>query len=355
MEELGIAPGRCAIGWGAVEDAGRFVSEFGRRALILGGRSSLEAVSRRLTRSLDSHAIDYVVVPFRGECSDDAIAEVSSLLSVGDVVVAVGGGRVIDTGKAAARRARAPVVTIPTSAATCAAATSLSIMHTPAGVYQSGRFLPPAPESLIVDLAVIQEAPPRLLAAGLADALARTRETALASRVALPTLASVLSQGSAQAYWGRVLATESAAALHALGSRNRSPALARVVAACIVGAGVSSGLCGGFFSLGVAHSIAYALTHLLHPDQALHGEVVGVGLLAQSTLEDASGQAWEETDAWLHSWGLPRSLTALGLPDTGSDTLDSLARQALRYLDLRHAVPFPVDALVMRDALARIA
>ena len=47
-----------------------------------------------------------------------------------EVVAGAGGGRIMDLVKAVAHLAGTPVVTIPTSAATCAAYTPMSVMYT---------------------------------------------------------------------------------------------------------------------------------------------------------------------------------------------------------------------------------
>lgn len=73
-------------------------------------------------------------VLFSGHCSESDVAQL--VAEAGDdraVVIGVGGGALLDTAKAVARRLGLPVVAIPTIAATCAAWTPLSVWYNDAG------------------------------------------------------------------------------------------------------------------------------------------------------------------------------------------------------------------------------
>ncbi|MFT7885274.1 iron-containing alcohol dehydrogenase, partial [Salmonella enterica] len=69
-----------------------------------------------------------------GHCSERDVADL--VKQSGDdrsVVIGIGGGALLDTVKAVARRLGLPVVAIPTIAATCAAWTALSVWYNDAG------------------------------------------------------------------------------------------------------------------------------------------------------------------------------------------------------------------------------
>lgn len=71
---------------------------------------------------------------FTGHCSETDVAQLAK--ESGDnrsVVIGVGGGTLLDTAKALARRLDLPFVGIPTIAATCAARTPLSVWYNDAG------------------------------------------------------------------------------------------------------------------------------------------------------------------------------------------------------------------------------
>ena len=354
MAEWAIAPARCIVAEHAIDEVGRVARAFGRDAVVVGGETALSRVAEPLRASLrESGVACRDVHPFSGECAPTAIDRIQASLRSETVAVAVGGGKAIDATKAAARSVGCPLITIPTSAATCAAATGLVVMHTEGGAYDVGRMTFPGPEALILDVSVVRTAPARLLAAGLADAWARTRETELAARVGLPTAMAVCSHGTAAGYGHLLIEAEGAAALPFCQLSSSDAVFERVVTACILAAGVSSGLCGGFYLLNVAHSIAYGLTHVLGDDALFHGEAVGLGLLVQGLLEDPKGRSFAEVRSMLLRWGLPVSFSAI----EGRATFDAgnLARRAHAYLDHEHAVPFDVTEAALRAAIERVA
>jgi len=354
MHRLTVAPEICVLGKGAVEEVGRIAARFGRRSVILGGATALKVGFERVASALDRESVMYTVSTFAGECSQRQIVAVAKLVANCDMLVCLGGGKVIDTGKAAAQVAEIACISVPTSAATCAACTSLSILHKDAGEYEKGRLLNHCPEAMIVDPELISTAPPRLLAAGVVDALARVTETEMAARVGLPNTNAALSLGVGRGYWGEVLEEEASQALSACRTGRITPEFERTVGASILGAGVASGLCGGFFHLSVAHAISYALTYLIRPEDALHGETVGLGILVQRFLEDSSGHRLARTRHQFAEWKLPLTFRAIKLPEVTGEIGYTLARRAYMYLDREHAVPFSVTEEDLFQAIAAV-
>jgi glycerol dehydrogenase-like iron-containing ADH family enzyme len=355
MQEWAIAPGRTMIEAKAVHSIGPVARKLGTKAIVFGGTRALDLTATPIQDSLRTSKVDCIdVVPFFGECCPAAIRPIEARLAPGYVAIAVGGGKVIDTVKAAARAAGAALITVPTSPATCAAVTALCVLHTAAGAYDVGKVFPPAPDATILDLDILATSPRRLIAAGLADAWARSLETDLSAHVALPTGGSVFSHGLAMAYAERILLEEGKLALEK-GREAGELSFERVMSAAILGAGVASGLCRGFFLLNVAHSVSYGLTHLMDPETALHGESVAVGLMVQAFLADGTGKRLQETERVLQSWTLPVRFDQLLGTAPGSVFLDRLAKLVLRNLDHEHAVPFAVTENSLRNALESVS
>lgn len=355
MKSLAIAPENCALGEGALEEVGRFAARFGHRAILFGGKTALELTHDRLLAQLARANVVSTLATFSGECSPQQIAKTTELFTGHDVAVCVGGGKAIDTGKAAAQEAGISCITVPTSAATCAACTALAIIHSDAGAYVTGRFLPSCPEAMIIDPLLIISAPARLLVSGIVDALARAWETELAARVRPLKLHAALSLAAGLGY-AKSLLEESTSALVACQKKRVTEEFEHVVNACILGAGLASGLCDGFFRLNIAHAVSYGLTHFIQPENALHGETVGLGLLVQRLLEDPSGKSMHQLRSRLLEWNLPVRFTAVGLKleAKAKGVVHALARKAHEFVDRENAVPFPVSEATLYEGIIAV-
>jgi len=348
-----FAPVRSIIGRGSSLEIGDVVAPLAQRAFVLGGRQALraadEAVSS-LARRLDSVRVR----PFTGECTEDAIAKAAGEARRADLFVGIGGGKAIDTAKAAAEVLGVPCVTLPTSAATCAAYTPLAILHAESGAYRESRRLSQPVEAMIIDFDLIMTAPPRLLSSGIVDALARGFDTLLASRNGVPTVSAGLSLAACRVLLDDVLFPLGEEAVSDNARGEVTDAYSRVVEACILGAGLAGETGARFFGRSFSHAVGYALSHVVDPTVVLHGEAVGLGILVQCALDPDAPVPLEEMLGWYGRWGVPGSFSAVGIRGIDGAEGGKLAERALGYLDLERAVPFPVDAESLHRAMLRI-
>lgn len=87
-------------------------------------------------------------------------------------VVAVGGGKTIDTGKIVANRLGVPVAVVPTIASTDAPCSACAVVYSEEGVVVRVEYQKKNPDLVLVDSEIIANAPERFLVAGMGDALA---------------------------------------------------------------------------------------------------------------------------------------------------------------------------------------
>jgi glycerol dehydrogenase len=92
------------------------------------------------------------------------------------VIIAAGGGKALDAGRAAAPDLGLPVVNCPTIASSDAPCSALSVIYTEEGAFQQYRIYGRNPDLVLVDTEVIARSPARLLVAGMGDALATVFE-----------------------------------------------------------------------------------------------------------------------------------------------------------------------------------
>jgi glycerol dehydrogenase-like iron-containing ADH family enzyme len=279
---LAIAPAQVLRGAQLLQQAGPMIVRLGSRPLIVGGSRSLDAVRPTLTTALEQQALVSTEVSCKNACTEKSLKRLkqAAIAHQADVVIGVGGGKVLDAAKLLAHQCGLPVVTIPTSAATCAAWTALSNVYTDAGAFQYDVGLPHCPNLLLLDYDTIATAPVRTLIAGIGDALAKWYEASVSSGHSQQTMIIAAVQQA------RVLRD---ILLQKAGEAIAQPGCAawkEVVDATVLMAGVIGGIGGAQCRTVAAHAVHNGLTHLDGNHASLHGEKVAYGILVQLRLEE---------------------------------------------------------------------
>ncbi len=337
------APGRVYRGHHILERVPLTV--LGSRVLVIGGERSLAGARLPLQRNLARDpGIQTYWTTYGVDCSESELGRLQALATAEQVtgILGVGGGKALDTAKLVAHRLRLPVVTVPTSAATCAAWSALSNIYSDSGAFQRDVVLDKAPDALILDYELIRQAPLRTLVAGIGDALAKWYESSVSSG----TSADALVIGAVQQ--ARVLRDlllqGSLAALREPGG----VAWKQVVDACICLAGIVGGMGGAKCRTVAAHAVHNGLTHLVGHRATLHGEKVAFGILVQLRLEEilqGSHLALAARTQLLEFYrqvGLPLNLQDLHLAHLGSAELLRAAQIACQPGSDIHHLPFSV-------------
>jgi len=113
MKQTAIFPGRYVQAEGSLADLPEEISRLGAKALVIAGETSRNAVLPPFLPEWRKQC-PISVEPFGGECCDDEIARLTRVVTEQDcdVVIGVGGGKVIDTAKAVAHQAGARVASV---------------------------------------------------------------------------------------------------------------------------------------------------------------------------------------------------------------------------------------------------
>jgi len=329
-----ISPQRYIQGRDVLRSVGRYLSLMqAKRVGILMSERGSRNEGVQLLDGLRSTGIETVVSVFRGECSIEEITtHVAALSKAGiDCLIAAGGGKCIDTGKAVAFRLNTPVVIVPTLASNDAPCSALSVLYNPEGVFTGAEFYPHSPAIVIVDTGIIAAAPERYLVAGMGDAMATWYEAricilnpaAVTTVGARPTLASsAIGEACAQ-----TLFKEGSAAAAAVAAGTVNGSLEAVVEAntLLSGLGFESG------GLAVAHGVAQSYTGIpkVHANY-LHGEMVAMGTLTQLMLESRPDEARRVAE-FFATVGLPVHLGQLSLDAGDKSALDVLIEGTMAF------------------------
>jgi len=340
------APSRYVQGRGILDRMGGFAGQIGKSAVLVADAHILPLVENTLRQSLGAAGVSLVILPFEGQLGLETAGRLSAALheSMPDIVIAAGGGRAIDAGKALADRHGLKLITVPTVASNDAPTSKNYVLYDNRDILLEVRHLARNPDFVVVDTTILSGAPKAMFAAGLGDALSKKAE-ALACAVgrgttmfrARPTQLA----GSIASLCCDMLIKHGAAAYDAAGSGQPNDAFDASVEAMILMAGL------GFESggLSVPHALTRGLPHVPGVGPRPHGFQVAYGLVVHHQL---LGEALPSALATLYRHtGLPLSLRALaGHPISQEE----IAAVAAASISVPHILNFPrqlsVDDLV---------
>jgi glycerol dehydrogenase len=335
---------------GILAEAGNYLKGIGRRPLVLGDELVLSIVRPTLEDGLAAAGLAPSFVLFGDECSLGEISRVEAIARQQnlDFIVGTGGGKAIDTSRMVADRMKVPLVTIPTSAATCSAASAVAVVYEK-GVRQAtvnGK----GADLVLVDPAILSRAPNRLLAAGMGDALAKWYE-------GKPGYDQARQHDSATQA-AMTLSTQVKETVFSLGleakrdveAQRNSNAVERVVEADILLTAIIGGLGGSKFRIAVAHALLYGLTVLPQIHQNLHGEMVAYGTIVQLCLEKNENEL-KVLLPFYSQLGLPLTLKEIGLTNAEDPLFWEGLKRTCAPGSSAHNMPFPIDEEKLYQAM----
>ena len=227
----------------------------------------------------------------------------------------------MDTAKSTADTLNLKCVTAPTSAATCAGAVQLCVWYDDQGKMIPGITMKESVAAVIADTDIIvRNCPKRLLASGIADALAKYPELEYnVSIFPLPGITETFEVSKTVAYRNyRFLLEHAAQCLEEASLKKTTPLTEDLVACLIANTGLASSLVSGVRQLAVAHKFYSAVTILFKEsrDAFYHGEIVSCGMIIQFYVNGYAEGQIENLSAFLKSLGTPVCLSDLGIEPT---------------------------------------
>ena len=342
---LAIAPARVLRGENCLSNSGQEIAKLGARPLVVGGNQTLAVIKPILNPVLKAEKLTCQTANYSPDCAESSLARLKETVQQhqADLVIGVGGGKALDMAKLLAYQCNVPIVTIPTSGATCAAWTALANVYSEAGAFQYDVTLSRCPDLLILDYGLVRTAPQRTLIAGIGDAIAKWYEASVSSGDATATL--LISAVQQARILRDILLQKSAIAL----KHPDSNEWREVVDATVLLAGVIGGVGGADCRTVAAHAVHNGLTHLVEAHDVLHGEKVAYGILVQLRLEEMiqgnqlAASARKQLLQFYSEIGLPKTLEDLGLAAISLAQLRQVTAIATQPQSDIHRLPFTVS------------
>jgi glycerol dehydrogenase len=361
MKAVLIAPRKYIQGRGALAEIGSYVKAIAAKPLVLWDARVKEIVGPMVLKSLTEAGLKVTDVAFAGDSTKAEAARVAKIArdSGSDVAIGIGGGKTLDSAKAAAASAGIKMITVPTMASNDSPTSSYTVWYDEQGNCMGFESWGRNPDLVLVDTQVIVNAPVKSFVAGMGDALGTWVEADACHKVRGPNLAGGTSTMAAMALARLcydILMEHGVDAKRDVELHIVTPAVEKVVEANVLLSGL------GFESAGVAtaHMIANCLPSFNECHHLMHGHEVGFGVISQLCLDDE--METEEKNAIVDfeiAIGLPVTFEDLGLKGVGCDRLKKIGDICGGKGSLCENHPFPVtsddivDAMIAADALGR--
>ena len=355
------SPFRYVQGPGEISNIPEYVSLYGNRIFMVIDGFLYKKMCALFDEIFNGTGCTYETVKFGGECTEDEIDRITALASESgaQIIAGIGGGKTLDTVKFAGARNSMTTFIIPTSASTDAPPSSLSVVYNEKGEHLYSSSHNTGSALILVDSRIIADAPLRLFAAGIGDALSTYYE---ARANAQSDTANYIGKGYRRTNAAMAIAREcrdvlfrdAPAAVRDLKHGALTDAVENVIEANILlsGLGFENTGCAG------AHSLHTGIHEIPGTDKYLHGEMVAMGVVFQLILENDKEDELDDVLDLLTEVGLPVTLSQIGVDPTP----ENLATVAAKITDGNSGIeaePFLVNydtvynALIAADAAGR--
>ncbi len=361
MKTVLIAPRKYIQGRGVLAEIGDYTKLLGTKVLVLWDSVVKEIAGDTMLASLNAAGLDVIDVDFHGETSKEEVARVAGIArdQHAQVMIGVGGGKTLDTAKAAAVDVGLKMITVPTIASNDSPTSAATVWYDAEGNCCGFDCWPFNPDIVLVDSQIVANGPVRAFVAGMGDALATWIEAEAAYKTRASNLGGGVSTMAAMnlaRLCYDTLLEFGIEARRAVEHNCVTPAVEKVIEANVLlsGLGFESG------GLATAHMIANALPSFPECKNLMHGEKVGFGIVSQLCLDDET-----DVDEMIHvvdfeiAIGLPVTFADLNIEGIGRDRLKQIGDVCAGEGSLCANHPFEitsdgvVDAMIAADALGR--
>ena len=340
-------------GPGEFDELPSHIKPFGGKTFALIDGFLYESLGKRMRDLCKEESITCEFIAFCGECSEKEIERVTKSCeeAKADVILGIGGGKVLDTIKCVANKLETPFILIPTIASTDSPTSAMSVIYSDEGehLYCTGHRK--GADIVLVDSEIITKAPVRFFVSGIGDALSTWFEAKAneasghMNEIGKGYRRCLLGMGIAELCY-RIIMEYGLVAKLAVEKGLCTEAVENVIEANTLLSGL------GFENTGeaAAHGIHSGLTAIPETAQYYHGEKVAFGTICEMVLEDAPVAQLNEVIDFCYKVGLPITLSDLGLEATEKN-IRLIAKKAVEN-HLIHAEPVMITEQVVYNSIA---
>lgn len=348
------SPGRYIQGSGEVNRLPLHTEKYGKKIFAIIDPFFYKDMTEKLEKLYKESGADFKSVEYECEVTSERIQAISEVAKEmhPDAIMAIGGGKTLDTGKGVANTLKLPVVIVPTSASTDAPTSALSVIYKENHEHSHSINYVKSPDMVIVDSEIIANAPVRFLVSGMGDALAtlfeaRANEASNSGNYICGESGQYrrtkVAMAIAQLCYDTIMENGVAAKI-----ANENHVVTEALESVIEANTLMSGL--GFENTGcaAAHAVGDGITATANGTKTLHGEKVAFGTLCQMVAENTPRKIVEEYIRFCMKVGLPVTLQDLYVENTESN-IQIIADNASQTELVRE--PYEITTQMLKDII----
>jgi uncharacterized oxidoreductase len=297
--------------------------------------------------------LELPVYHYQGEAAYEYAEELSVPFQKekADLILAIGGGKLIDTAKLLSDRINIDFATVPTLISNCAGITPITACYKPNHEFVRVDYHRHSAFFTIVDYNMLLDAPEEYFVAGIGDTLAKWYEAEAIMKAEKGKIPAFAKIGLADSHViQEVLEKYSADALKSLREHKVTEAFEQVADTVIGLAGTVGGFGTHYCRMAGAHSFHNGLSLIPETHSIQHGAKVAYGILVQLASTGDTDEIKKLLPLY-KSIGLPTTLKELHIVDKVDEKLKKVCEFAVLPTEQFILVKPGITALEVRKAV----